>query len=66
MFSGLKNGNVEMKAIRPEMNRTASAYEVFVGIARICVAGVDRIDRNVRNNVKMLGRRIGPRNISSD
>lgn len=45
MFAGAKTGKVERKAIRPETNRTLSAYEVFLGKGRICALGVARMER---------------------
>jgi hypothetical protein len=45
MFSGMKKGRVEMKAIRPEMKRMAKAYEVLNGRGRICDLGVERRER---------------------
>lgn len=55
-------GRVERKAISPEANSTASAYEVCFGSGRICEAGRFLSERYVAIN---RGRSNGPKKSSS-
>jgi len=63
MLAGAKSGNVDRKATSPEMKSTVKAYEVDCGRARICAAGLERIDRYV---ARMRGSRRGPKKMSND
>ncbi len=44
-MAGLKIGNADKNAIRPEMKRRVKAYDVLTGKGRICEVGRDFNER---------------------